>query len=279
MELSDLCQYKGKLLTGDDRTGIIYSVRPGDHEGAHHLKVCCTLAGGQPDAPTADAFKIEWMTEYDDKLYVGSHGREGKPGTMFEVKVCEDDGDGLKWVQTLDWKHNYLKLYEARNIKYPPGYQAYEGVEYHDGAWWFLPRKEHTSDDPHEKFDYTLYQNATGSNAVIKCDSDISESLNVKKCKTIGELNKAIGVSSFTFLRDNLAAVVRTLETDQNKLCSYLWIVDLKSGKEFPLANNVIADNEKIEGVTCIRSHGQAKKTPWKEFKAASKSNFSIDDD
>ena len=59
----------GKLLTCDDRTGIIYEVADGKHVYARYI-----LSNG--DGNRAKGFKCEWMTVKDGLLYVGSTGKE-----------------------------------------------------------------------------------------------------------------------------------------------------------------------------------------------------------
>lgn len=69
MELSELVTFGDKLLTCDDRTGIIYEVAEFKHVYARYI-----LSNG--DGNRAKGFKCEWMTVKDGVLFVGSTGKE-----------------------------------------------------------------------------------------------------------------------------------------------------------------------------------------------------------
>ncbi|EOD33708.1 hypothetical protein EMIHUDRAFT_43184, partial [Emiliania huxleyi CCMP1516] len=65
MELSTLTWFGGRLLSCDDRTGIVYEISKGEARPRH------ILAG-----PTAAAhFKCEWAAVRHGQLYVGGIGR------------------------------------------------------------------------------------------------------------------------------------------------------------------------------------------------------------
>ena len=77
MELSELVIFDGRLLTCDDRTGMIYHVALSkDGEGGVAAKALpwVFLADGPGDE--AKGFKCEWMTVKDRILYVGGLGKE-----------------------------------------------------------------------------------------------------------------------------------------------------------------------------------------------------------
>ncbi|VDO61731.1 unnamed protein product [Haemonchus placei] len=70
MELSDLTVFHNRVLTPDDRTGLISEIRD------NQIIPWVFLNSGPGN--TTDAFKCEWMTIKDGLLYVGSHGVEYK---------------------------------------------------------------------------------------------------------------------------------------------------------------------------------------------------------
>lgn len=97
MELSELILYDGKMLTFDDRTGIVFDLRATIEE-IHHLRERkfaipirqvdnqkkiksvipiprLVLSEGN-GLDTSKGMKVEWATEKDNLLYVGSFGKE-----------------------------------------------------------------------------------------------------------------------------------------------------------------------------------------------------------
>ncbi|KAK6017974.1 Apyrase [Ostertagia ostertagi] len=68
MELSGLSVFHNRILTPDDRTGMISEIRNGQ------MIPWVFLNSGPGN--TTNPFKCEWMTIKDDLLYVGSHGNE-----------------------------------------------------------------------------------------------------------------------------------------------------------------------------------------------------------
>lgn len=68
MELSELVTFNGRILTFDDRTGLVYEIN-GD-------KVVPWVILMDGDGHSAKGFKSEWATVKDEVLYVGSMGKE-----------------------------------------------------------------------------------------------------------------------------------------------------------------------------------------------------------
>lgn len=68
MELSELVTFNGRILTCDDRTGLVFELK--DNKAFPWVLLM--------DGPgnTAKGFKSEWATVKDDVLYVGSMGKE-----------------------------------------------------------------------------------------------------------------------------------------------------------------------------------------------------------
>lgn len=92
MELSELVTYNGRLLTFDDRTGLVFEV-------SDKIAVPWVLLM-DGDGRNVKGFKSEWATVKDEILYVGSMGKEwttssGEFGTfdpMF-VKAVSMNGE------------------------------------------------------------------------------------------------------------------------------------------------------------------------------------------
>lgn len=73
MELSELVTFNGRILTFDDRTGIVYELN-GD-------KVIPWVLLMDGTGRTSKGFKSEWATVKDEVLYVGSMGKEWTTST------------------------------------------------------------------------------------------------------------------------------------------------------------------------------------------------------
>lgn len=68
MELSELVTFNGRMLTFDDRTGLVFQLK--DNKALPWV----LLMDGQGN--TGKGFKSEWATVKDEVLYVGSMGKE-----------------------------------------------------------------------------------------------------------------------------------------------------------------------------------------------------------
>lgn len=68
MELSELVTFNGRMLTFDDRTGIVFELKDGKP-----LPWVLLMDG---PGNTGKGFKSEWATVKDEVLYVGSMGKE-----------------------------------------------------------------------------------------------------------------------------------------------------------------------------------------------------------
>lgn len=75
MELSELVTFNGRLLTVDDRTGLVYEVRQTNGR-ADGVVPWVVLMDGDGRGSTQKGFKSEWATVKDEQLWVGSMGKE-----------------------------------------------------------------------------------------------------------------------------------------------------------------------------------------------------------
>lgn len=74
MELSELLTFNGRLLTFDDRTGIVFEMMDNNN-----VVPWVVLMDG--DGRSTKGFKSEWATMKDEMLYVGSMGKEWTSAT------------------------------------------------------------------------------------------------------------------------------------------------------------------------------------------------------
>lgn len=139
MELSELVTFNGRILSFDDRTGLIYDIT----DTAKPVPWVILLDG---NGRNAKGFKSEWATVKDRSLYIGSMGKEWttsmgdfeNENPMF-VKVVSVTGA----VKSIDWSHNYKKLREEASQITWPGYMIHESGVWSDihRKWFFLPRR------------------------------------------------------------------------------------------------------------------------------------------
>lgn len=105
MELSELVTFNGRLLTFDDRTGIVFEI------SNDNVSPWVILTDGESISPKG--FKCEWATVKNNQLYVGSMGKEWTNAAgVFEnhnpmmVKVITVSGE----VKTLNWVKSFKAL-------------------------------------------------------------------------------------------------------------------------------------------------------------------------
>ncbi|PIO75283.1 Apyrase [Teladorsagia circumcincta] len=92
MELSDLSVFHNRILTPDDRTGLISEIKDN--------KMIPWVFLNSGPGNTTSPFKCEWMTIKNDVLYVGGHGNEfrNKQGEIVHrdnmwIKTITPDGE------------------------------------------------------------------------------------------------------------------------------------------------------------------------------------------
>eukprot|EP00698_Gefionella_okellyi_P010326 TRINITY_DN2674_c0_g1_i1.p1 TRINITY_DN2674_c0_g1~~TRINITY_DN2674_c0_g1_i1.p1 ORF type:complete len:396 (+),score=80.19 TRINITY_DN2674_c0_g1_i1:73-1188(+) len=214
MELSELVNYNGMLLTCDDRSGIVYEI-------VNKKLVVARFILPNGDGHTDKGFKCEWMTVKDGLLYVGSTGKEWtQNGKVINhdpmwVKVIDARGH----VTHLEWEHVYNKLRQVTGTT-EPGYLLHEAVAWHQQRrqWFVLPRRVSTLeyDDVEDE--------RRGSNTVLICSEDFSS----VEVKHIGEMIPSHGFSSVKFLpgRPDTFIVVKS-EEDGANIASYLAIYQI----------------------------------------------------
>lgn len=138
MELSELVTFNGRLLSFDDRTGLIYTI---NNDKA--IPWVILLDG---DGHNTKGFKAEWATVKEHILYVGSMGKEWttsmggyENNNPMYVKAITPTGE----VHSIDWTTNYKQLrLKSQEISWP-GYMIHESGVWSDihKRWYFLPRR------------------------------------------------------------------------------------------------------------------------------------------
>ena len=209
-ELSELIVFNGKLLTVDDRSGIVYEIID------NTLVPWVVLPDG--DGRTPKGFKAEWMTVKDKVLYVGGLG---KVWTTTTGEVVNDNPQHIKIISPVghvihqNWADRYNAMMESIGI-YRPGYVIHESCNWspYHSKWFFLPRrasKEKYDDQADEK---------RATNIMLIADNTFTNIIS----RRIGQLHPTHGFSSFRFIpqtKDTIIVALKT-EEDQGKIASYI---------------------------------------------------------
>jgi soluble calcium-activated nucleotidase 1 len=240
LELSELKRFNGHLYTFDDRTGIVYEILDKDPVSGKR-KVVARYILNDGDGNTDKGFKSEWATVKDNRLYVGSIGKEWTTGSgeiisknPMYIKTIDLNGG----IRSLNWEKQYSALREAVDVPFP-GYMIHESAEWSDfyKRWFFLPRRV-------SKLPYDEEKDVNrGSNIMIAASEDF-KSISVKR---IGDVTPTRGFSTFKFIpgRPREIVAVKTEEVGE-KMSSYITVFNT-SGKVL-LPETLIAE-EKIEGI------------------------------
>ena len=227
MELSELTVFNGRLLSLDDRTGIVYNI-VGDK-----VIPWVILADGDGGS-SSKGFKGEWSTVVGDKMIVGGLGKEWTTQTgeivnhdpMWIKEISCDGG-----VSHHNWRHRYLAVRESVGITWP-GYMIHEAVCWSQirRRWFFLPRRMSP-----DKYD-DVTDEKMGTNTMIIADEDFADI----KTVTVGKKIPTHGFSSCKFVpntQDNLIIALKSEEIE-GKVATYVMV--------FSIDGEVIMDEVKI---------------------------------
>ncbi|XP_058451518.1 soluble calcium-activated nucleotidase 1 [Malaya genurostris] len=240
MELSELVVFDGKLLTFDDRTGLVYVI---DQDNIYPWLL---LMDG--DGKANKGFKSEWATVKDQVLYVGSMGKEWTTASgdfennnpMF-VKAVTVHGE----IYHLDWSSNFKNLRNAIGIEWP-GYMIHESGVWSSELrrWFFLPRR-----CSKERYNETRDEHM-GCNYLISAD----ESFHSIKPVELKRRNASPthGFSSFKFLPNSDERIIVALSTEElnGKTSSFISVFDTSG--EMLMPETKIPTNYKFEGLEFI---------------------------
>ncbi|XP_030373584.1 apyrase [Scaptodrosophila lebanonensis] len=241
MELSELVTFNGKLLSFDDRTGLVYEI-----EGDKVVPWIILLDG---DGHKTKGFKSEWATVKDQTLYVGSMGKEWTQSQgdfvnedpMF-VKSVKPSGE----VKSLNWSANYKKLRrDAMEISWP-GYMIHESGTWSDKhrRWFFLPRR-----CSKEKYNEVSDEHM-GCNLLISADENFS---NIKTV-TLDKSNTAPthGFSSFKFLPSTGDTIIIAIKSEELNGKTSTFITAFDTAGKTLLPEQRIETEYKYEGFEFI---------------------------
>jgi len=237
MELSELIVFDGRLLTFDDRTGIVFEI-------VNEEKMVPWVLLTDGDGKSNKGFKSEWATVKNEVLYVGSMGKEWTTGSgEFEshdpqyVKAVTTKGQ----VTHINWVKEYNRLRESIGI-YWPGYMIHESGVWSDvhRRWFFLPRR-----CSKEQYNESLDERR-GCNVLLSADNNMYDvvvvQLNSKNTR---------GFSSFKFVPTSNDHVIVALKTEEleGKTATYVTAFTIKG--DIVLEDSYISDL-KYEGIEFI---------------------------
>uniref|UniRef100_A0A182NQS5 Apyrase n=1 Tax=Anopheles dirus TaxID=7168 RepID=A0A182NQS5_9DIPT len=240
MELSELVVFNGKLLTFDDRTGLVYEV-----EGEKVLPWVLLMDG---DGRTTKGFKSEWATVKDQVLYVGSMGKEWTTSAGdFEtndpmyVKAVTVHGE----VYHLNWINNYKAIRKSIGIE-SPGYMIHESGAWSDvhRRWFFLPRR-----CSRERYNETRDEHM-GCNFLISSDETF-QSIRAIELKR-NDVPSTHGYSSFKFLPTSNDEIIVALSTEELNGKTSTFISAFTVEGEQLMVETRIHTNYKYEGLEFI---------------------------
>ncbi|MGO1626836.1 MAG: hypothetical protein ACTHXI_07025, partial [Halomonadaceae bacterium] len=206
-EFSELVLFGKRLITFDDRTGLVCEIRNNNQLVPRHI----LMTGSGDEA--FKGFKSEWATLKGDQMIVGSHGKN----TQEEwIKVL----DRKYTLDSANWHQNYQRIREALNVG-EQGYVTHEAAEWHPyrNCWIFFPRKISTA-----PFDEPVDERERGGNTLIMASADFSEIETLE----VGERVPERGVSSFKLIpgRTNECIGLKSVEID-DRTETWLFCFDL----------------------------------------------------
>lgn len=229
-EFSELVQFGERLLTFDDRTGLVCEVR-----ARHQLVPRHILMTGSGDE-RFKGFKSEWATLKNDQLIIGSHGKNAEE----------------EWIKCLDrdyrlvshnWHEPYRRMRAALGIDSTSGYVTHEAAEWHPlhQRWYFFPRKIST-----EPFDEAVDEREKGANQLITADERFED----VRLISVGERVPSRGVSSFKLIpgHPNECVGLKSVECGDTTE-TYLFCFDLEGNV---LTDDTFLGAYKCEGVEIL---------------------------
>ncbi|XP_026750096.1 soluble calcium-activated nucleotidase 1 [Galleria mellonella] len=237
MELSELIIFDGRLLTFDDRSGMVFEII--------HNKIVPWVILVDGNGRVEKGFKSEWATVKDEILYVGSMGKEWTTaGGDFQsydpmwVKAINMNGE----VQHLSWVNQYKAVRSSVGIKWP-GYMIHESGVWSavTQKWHFLPRR-----CSHESYNETRDE-VMGCNYLITADSNFKNILAIE----ITKHQPKHGFSSFKFIPGSNDEAIVALKTTEYEGKTATYITAFKTDGTV-LLHDTLVENLKYEGIEFI---------------------------
>lgn len=254
LELSELTWFNGKLLSFDDRTGIVFRLK--NFEGAKPIQAIPEHIIMEGDGVAAKGQKHEWATVKDDELYMGSVGKE------FTDNDGNVIGDSNLWVAAMDvhgdvrredWTSNFARVRDALDCKWP-GYVVHEAIEWSAvrRQWFILPRRV-----SHEAYNDMLDEQK-GSNKMVIASEDFS----TIQVIDVGSVTPLRGFSSFKFLPrsdDTIIVAIKSVEIEvEQKQTSFVLVFDVHGRVLMP--ETELPGGHKYEGVAFSHDWSQEKR-------------------
>ncbi|KAL6737194.1 hypothetical protein Aduo_010860 [Ancylostoma duodenale] len=239
MEMSDLSEYNGHLLSPDDKTGMLYEIKDG--------KAIPWVFLNSGPGNTTSGMKVEWLTIKGNLLYAGGHGSEYRNS---KGEVTSEDPMWIKTitrrgqVRSIDWKDVFSRIRTAAGFP-APGYLTHEAVQYSEknGRWYFLPRK--ASETAYNETE----DEQKGTNLLITAPPNLS----TFQVTYIGD-NKVTfsdrGYSAFDFIPDtddSLIVAIKSKEVDGTDPESYVTV--FRTDGQVLLPDQKLDDGYKFEGI------------------------------
>lgn len=265
MELSELVTFNGRILTFDDRTGIVYELNDD--------KVIPWVLLMDGAGKTSKGFKSEWATVKDEVLYVGSMGKEWTSSTgEFEsfdpmyVKAITTTGEVRTKLYTFNYKffrhHIYIweKIFhlQVHHLKWVAKYKAirsilgidWPGYMIHESAawspihrkWFFLPRR-----CSKERYDEVRDEHM-GCNVLITADENFHRIEQVK----LANYKSTHGFSSFKFIPGSDDSVIVALQTEEINGTTATYITSFTIDGKILVDSLKLNTNLKYEGIEFI---------------------------
>lgn len=213
LELSELVWFDQRLLTMDDRTGVLLEFVKGLPEPKFFLD---TVHGG------SKGFKAEWAVQKGPALLIGSHGnvnlRKSLPMQLINMKTLD--------ITVLDAEHVFSTLHDAcigdqlrlegERDALKGAYLTHECCAYSKrrGKFFFAPRQ--VAWDPYTKES----AGRRGSNLLAITALDFDFSRNKVTCSDVqllrvGKENRLRGFSALAFLPDSNENILMALKSTE----------------------------------------------------------------
>lgn len=212
-ELSELVLFNKRLLSFDDRTGIVFEVQNFENSGATGASAPVIVPRQmfmEGDGQTDKGMKIEWATVKDGLLWVGSFGKEytdNNGGILHAnnlwVKVMSERGV----IQHVNWQEHYDAMRKTIGYEHP-AYLLHEAITWspYHRQWFVLPRR--MSKQPYDE----VADEKMGANTIITASPDFSSIAST----TVGRITPERGFSTFKFLPGSRDTVIVALKSEEN---------------------------------------------------------------
>jgi soluble calcium-activated nucleotidase 1 len=256
-EYSALELFDGRLLTMCDRTGNCDEIFITE-EGTLDIQPLRDSSGNEVrfllgDGKKDKALKVEWATQKDGKLFVGSTGKER---TDDDGNVVHEGEMWCKWlspetyeIEHVDTRGMYNTLRKAAVCEHGAGYMIHEGGRWSDvhGKWLFMPRK----------LSRELYDEVKDAskcvNLMLSLPSAAAEDGSDVAMQEYLDFLALRGCSDFIYVpgtNDCHVFVTRTEETLEGDLSTYASVVDLQGN--VLMAEFKFGIERKFEGVSVV---------------------------